>query len=98
LDVLPASKAKTNVREIARSTMSTLNLARDSFEVTPSVRKVPSKRTATILLRLLTNFVLSENIVSDRSEDGISCNEIHLWTFGSTEKVISLNWSELWDP
>jgi hypothetical protein len=55
LVVPPASQTKKNVSEKARS-MSLLNLARDSFEVTPSVRKVPSKRTASA--QALTNFFL----------------------------------------
>ena len=56
--VLPPTQ-KNEASEKARS-MSPLNLARESFEVTPSVRKVPSKRTATA--QASNNFVLSENI------------------------------------
>jgi hypothetical protein len=58
---------KNEPSEKARS-MSPLNLARESFEVTPSVRKVSSKRTATA--QASNNFVLSENIGSG-SEDEI---------------------------
>ena len=56
------------VSEKARS-MSPLNLARESFIVTPSVRKVPSKRR-TATAQASNNFVLSENIGSG-SEDEI---------------------------
>ncbi len=57
-----------SVSKKARS-MSPLNLARESFEVTPSVRKVPSKRR-TATAQASNNFVLSENIGSG-SEDEI---------------------------
>ena len=57
------------VSEKARS-MSPLNLARESFEVTPSVRKVPSKRRTATAQQASNNFVLSENIGSG-SEDEI---------------------------
>ncbi len=50
-----------SVSEKARS-MSPLNLARESFEVTISVRKFPSKRTVTA--QASNNLVLSENIGS----------------------------------
>ncbi len=66
LMVVPPTQ-KNEASEKARS-MSPLNLARESFEVTPSVRKVPSKRTATA--QASNNFVLSENIGSG-SEDEI---------------------------
>ncbi len=56
-----ADTKKIAALEKARS-MSPLNLARESFEVTPSVKKVPSKRTATA--QASNNFVLSENIGS----------------------------------
>ncbi len=58
-----------SVSEKARS-MSPLNLARESFEVTPSVRKVPSSKRRTATAQASNNFVLSENIGSG-SEDEI---------------------------
>ncbi len=65
-DIIRVPQKNVSVSEKARS-MSPLNLARESFEVTPSVRKVPSKRrTATV--QASNNFILSENIGSG-SED-----------------------------
>ena len=68
MHVPPAIQKSVSVSEKARS-MSPLNLARESFEVTPSVRKVPSKRR-TATAQASNNFVLSENIGSG-SEDEI---------------------------
>jgi hypothetical protein len=74
LVVPPASQANKNVSEKARS-MNPLNLARDSFEVTPSVRMVPSKMTATA--QASTNFVLSENIGSGSEDKIIYVQKLH---------------------
>jgi hypothetical protein len=54
--------------------MSPLNLARESFEVTPSVRKVPSKRTATA--QALNNVVLSEDIGSGSKDKSIYVQQL----------------------
>jgi hypothetical protein len=69
-----ASQAKKNVSEKARN-MTPLNLARDSFEVTPSVKKVPSKRTATV--QALTDFVLSESIGSGSEDKIVYVQQLH---------------------
>ena len=72
LMVVPPTR-KNEASEKARS-MSPLNLARESFEVTPSVRKVPSKRTVTA--QALNNFVLSENIGSGSKDEIIYVQQL----------------------
>jgi hypothetical protein len=68
--LLVVPPTKNNVVSEEAWSMSPLNLARVTFEGTPKVRVVPSKRTATA--QASNNFVLSENIGSG-SEDKIVC-------------------------